>query len=112
MTASSYDADVVVVGSGVTGSNLAYELARKGRSVIILESGIRIPRWKIVENFRTSSRKVNRNDPYPNAPYAPNSYTPGYIENTGTFRFLPGMLRLVGGTTWHWGGSDVAVPSQ
>ncbi|CAI9119312.1 GMC family oxidoreductase [Brytella acorum] len=100
-----YDADVIVVGSGAVGSNLAYELAKQGKSVLILEAGVWVPRWKIVENFRTSPRKVNRNDPYPNAPWAPNSYTPGYIENTGEFDFRPGMLRLVGGTTWHWGGA-------
>ncbi|UYH51078.1 GMC family oxidoreductase [Candidatus Kirkpatrickella diaphorinae] len=97
-----YDADVIIVGSGASGSNAAFELARKGKSVIILESGVWIPRWKIVENFRSSPRKGNHNDPYPNQPWAPSSFSPGYIENTGSFEYLPGMLRLVGGTTWHW----------
>lgn len=97
-----FDADVIVVGSGALGSNAAYELAKQGKSVIILEAGERVPRWKIVENFRASSRKGNFNDPYPNEPWAPTSYTPGYIENTGSFDLFPGMLKLVGGTTWHW----------
>ncbi|GBR68500.1 choline dehydrogenase [Gluconobacter kanchanaburiensis NBRC 103587] len=100
--AMQYDADVIVVGSGAVGSNTAYELAKKGKSVIILESGVWIPRWKIVENFRSSPRKGNHNDPYPNEPWAPTSFDPNYIENVGSFKFLPGMLRLVGGTTWHW----------
>lgn len=103
--ASEYDADVIVVGSGALGSNAAFELARQGRSVIILEAGEHIPRWKIVENFRTSPRKDNFNDPYPNQPWAMTSFTPGYIDNTGSFDLLPGMLKLVGGTTWHWGGA-------
>lgn len=99
---TQYDADVIVIGSGAIGSNLAYELLKHGKSVIIIESGKWIPRWKIVENFRSSPRKNNYNDPYPDQPWAPTSYRPGYIENTGNFQFYPGMLRLVGGTTWHW----------
>ncbi|TCV92088.1 choline dehydrogenase-like flavoprotein [Luteibacter rhizovicinus] len=99
---TQYDADVIVIGSGALGSNAAYELAKKGRSVIMLEAGSRIPRWKIVENYRTSPRKHNFNDPYPNQPWAHTTEEPDYIENTGSFKFLPGMLKLVGGTTWHW----------
>ncbi|MFT9096636.1 MAG: FAD-dependent oxidoreductase, partial [Gluconobacter cerinus] len=92
---TQYDADVIVVGSGAVGSNAAYELLKQGKSVIVLESGRWIPRWKIVENFRSSPRKGNHNDPYPNQPWAPTSFSPDYIENTGSFKFLPGMLRLV-----------------
>ena len=97
-----FDADVIVVGSGALGSNAAFELAKHGKSVIILEAGEHIPRWKIVENFRNSSNKSNYNSPYPNEPWARNSYDEQYIENTGSFEFRPGMLKLVGGTTWHW----------
>ncbi|MET0618507.1 MAG: FAD-dependent oxidoreductase, partial [Luteibacter sp.] len=97
-----YDADVVVIGSGALGSNAAFELARKGHAVIMLEAGSRIPRWKILENFRSSSRKSNFNDPYPNEPWAHTTFEPDYIENVGSFDFRPGMLKLVGGTTWHW----------
>jgi len=97
-----YDADVIVVGSGAVGSNVANDLAARGKSVIMLESGEWVPRWKIVENFRSSPRKGNYDDPYPNQPWAPTSFSKGYIENTGSFNLLPGMLKLVGGTTWHW----------
>ncbi|WP_088744202.1 GMC family oxidoreductase [Cobetia sp. QF-1] len=100
--ATQYDADVIVIGSGALGSNAAYELARQGKDVIILEAGERIPRWKIVENFRTSGRKSNFNAPYPNQPWAPTSYEEKYIDSVGEFEFRPGMLKLVGGTTWHW----------
>lgn len=99
---TQYDADVIVIGSGALGSNAAYELAKQGRSVIMLEAGSRVPRWKILENFRSSSRKANFNDPYPNEPWAYTSYNKDYIENVGSFNFRPGMLKLVGGTTWHW----------
>ncbi|MBC3229035.1 GMC family oxidoreductase [Serratia fonticola] len=97
-----YDADVIVIGSGALGSNAATLLARSGKAVIILEAGEKIPRWKIVENFRNSSKKSNYNSPYPNEPWAHHSYDEQYIENTGSFDFRPGMLKLVGGTTWHW----------
>jgi choline dehydrogenase-like flavoprotein len=99
---TQFDADVIVVGSGALGANAAYELARQGKSVIILEAGVRIPRWKIVENYRNSSKKQNYNAPYPNEAWAHTSYDDEYIENTGSFEFRPGMLKLVGGTTWHW----------
>ena len=99
---AEYDADVIVVGSGALGANAAYELARQGKSVIILEAGLRIPRWKIIENYRNSSKKQNYNAPYPNEPWAHTSYDEEYIDNTGSFDFRPGMLKVVGGTTWHW----------
>ena len=97
-----YDADVIVIGSGALGSNAATALAQQGKSVIILEAGEKIPRWKIVENYRNSSKKGNYNSPYPNEPWAHHSYDEQYIENVGSFDFRPGMLKLVGGTTWHW----------
>jgi len=34
-----YDADVIVIGSGVLGSNAATVLAQRGKAVIILEAG-------------------------------------------------------------------------
>lgn len=109
MATTQYDADVIVVGSGVMGGLAAHDLAKQGKSVILLEAGPRVPRWKIVESFRTcgnvSSNNGNRNQPYPNEPWAPTSYTPHYIVNTGPVDYTPGMLRLVGGTTWHWGGA-------
>ena len=99
---TEFDADVVVVGSGALGANAAYTLAKAGKSVIILEAGERIPRWKIVENYRNSSKQQNYNAPYPNEAWAHTSYDEAYIDNTGSFDFRPGMLKLVGGTTWHW----------
>jgi len=100
--AAQYDADIIIIGSGALGANAAYELAKAGKSVIILEAGDRIPRWKIVQNFRNSSDQGNYNAPYPNESWAHTSYEKDYIENVGSFPFRPGMLKLVGGTTHHW----------
>lgn len=96
------DADVIVVGSGILGALAAHYLALKNKSVIMLEAGVAIPRWKIVENYRNSARKFDYNDPYPNQPWANTSFEEGLLENSGNFNFKPGMLKLVGGTTWHW----------
>lgn len=99
---TEYDADVIVVGSGVIGTNAAHSMAKAGKSVILLEAGDWIPRWKILENFRASPRKNNYNDPYPSFPWAMSSFDRDYIENTGDFEYVPHLLKLVGGTTWHW----------
>lgn len=81
MATSDYDADVIVIGSGTMGGLAAQSLAEAGKSVILLEAGPRVSRWKIVETFRTcgnaSSNGGNRNQPYPNEPWAPTSFTPG-----------------------------------
>jgi len=57
-----YDADVIVVGSGVIGSLASDDLAARGKAVIQLEAGPRVPRWKIVDTFRTCA-KVSTNGP-------------------------------------------------
>ena len=98
------DADVVVVGSGSMGSLAALEAARAGRDVVILEAGPEVPDWKVIENFRGSPRKENLNAPFGDLPHAPNSYTPGYVDNDLETAWLPGTLRVAGGTSRHWTG--------
>ncbi|RMF15949.1 MAG: GMC family oxidoreductase [Candidatus Dadabacteria bacterium] len=44
-------ADVVVVGSGAGGAVMAYELAREGRSVIVLEAGPFVPSSRFTERY-------------------------------------------------------------
>ncbi|WP_321781875.1 GMC family oxidoreductase [Paraburkholderia sp. J94] len=102
---TGFDADVIVIGSGAVGSNAAYELAKQGKSVILLEAGERMPRWKLIQNFHNTSRRKDNIAPFPNKPWAPTSAYDGYIVNTGNQIMTPGQLKLVGGTTWHWGGA-------
>ena len=43
-------ADVVVVGTGVVGCLIAEQALDAGLSVLMLEAGPRVERWRIVEN--------------------------------------------------------------
>ena len=104
---ADYDADVIVVGSGALGSFVAYELAKAGRSVIILEAGPEIPDWKVTENWRTLPERFNWNAPFGDVPYAPNSQTPGYLTlDNAPLKNFPGTLRVAGGTSRHWTASS------
>ena len=64
------DADVVIIGSGVAGSLIAWRLAEAKLKVLILEAGPRIDR---VEAFKSylAARDKNASAPYPPASYAP-----------------------------------------
>ncbi|MGO4611473.1 FAD-dependent oxidoreductase, partial [Variovorax sp. 2RAF20] len=53
------DADVIVIGSGVMGGLVATQLAKAGKSVIIVEAGPRVKRQEIVERFRNSPFKMS-----------------------------------------------------
>ncbi|ATA21642.1 choline dehydrogenase-like flavoprotein [Gibbsiella quercinecans] len=101
---SNFDADVIIIGSGALGANAAYQLAKAGKSVIMLEAGPYISRWKVVENYRNSASKRNWCAPYPNLPWAPNSYTEGYVDAAGDddFQYVTSFLKVAGGSTRHW----------
>lgn len=107
-------ADVVIVGSGVVGAMMADQLAAQGRSVIMLEAGLRIERGQAVENWRNMpfENRVGSDFQglYPQAEHAPAPlYFPknNYVELSGPSgsSFQQGYLRTVGGTTWHWAAS-------
>jgi choline dehydrogenase-like flavoprotein len=108
------DADVVVIGAGVAGGLMAYEMRRQNRRVTILEAGPAIDRVKAVERFRANPGK-GADSPYENTTYAPypNDSTPweyyGQKAQCGTspkdqLAFQGLYMRGVGGTSWHFTG--------
>lgn len=105
-----FDADLIVIGSGVMGGLIASEVAEAGKSVIVLEAGPRVTRREILETYRNAPVKLSLanvklqsgGSPYPNEPYAPTTYG-DYLEQTGPVKYNTSYLRVVGGTTWHFG---------
>ena len=64
------EADVVVVGSGVAGSLVAWRLAEAKLKVLILEAGPRIDRTEALKLFLAAKdKKISA--PFPPLPYAP-----------------------------------------
>lgn len=121
-------AEVVIVGAGLAGSIVAYQLAMAGVEVLVLESGPEIPanRTQYLERFYTTTLKTPES-PYPpvttldpprnpagqNAPRATIADLilgwdkPGvsYLVQKGPMPFTSTYERVGGGTTWHWVGT-------
>ena len=113
--ASDYSADVVVVGTGVVGCLIAQQALDAGLSVLMLEAGPRVDRWRVVENFRNlppSIRLFHWNAAYPPKPWAPHLETRTakeheqylQLEGPNARAYLQGYVRYAGGATWHWAG--------
>ncbi|AOJ84822.1 choline dehydrogenase [Burkholderia savannae] len=107
-------ADVVVVGTGVVGCLIAEQALDAGLSVLMLEAGPRVDRWRIVENYRNlpPSLRSHWNAPYPPKPWAPHLETSTtaeqeeylQLEGPNARAYMQGYVRYAGGATWHWAG--------
>ncbi|REG52179.1 choline dehydrogenase-like flavoprotein [Paraburkholderia sp. BL6669N2] len=112
--ASDDSADLVVVGTGVVGCLIAEQALDAGLSVLMLEAGPRVERWRIVENFRNlpPSLRTHWNAPYPPKPWAPHLETRTaheqeeylQLEGPNARAYMQGYVRYAGGATWHWAG--------
>lgn len=99
--------DVVVIGAGIAGALLAWQLALKGIKVLVLEAGPRVDRSGATQQFQDSVIKSLE------APYEPTRHAPApssvqpddYYIHTGSDLFRSTYQRQVGGTTWHWLGT-------
>lgn len=103
---NKFEADVAIVGSGLAGALLSYELVQKGYSVICLEAGPEIERFNTLQKFKEQTDR-DFQAPYENPPHAPRpsgKYKDPYVESVGKNDYNPAYLRGVGGTTWHWAG--------
>lgn len=100
-------ADVVIIGAGAVGGMLAYQLAKSGVKVLLLEAGPRIERAEAVQHFFNSAEK-GPNAPYPSTPYAPHPMgSHDHYVQAGPDTFNGSYLRGVGGSSWHWTGFAV-----
>ena len=77
-------ADVVVVGSGAGGGVVAYELARAGRSVVVVEAGAYVPSSAFTETLESMFDRVYQD-------------AGGQMNTDGDLMVLQG--RCVGGST-------------
>jgi glucose dehydrogenase len=112
----SEEADIVIIGSGIAGAMCAWRLAGRGRTVLVLEAGPRVKRADVVKKF-ASAHRYDFSWGYPNSPAAPRpDWSEGpdsYITQDGPDRVPFEYLRIVGGTTWHWGAAcDRFLPSD
>ncbi|MGK7753058.1 MULTISPECIES: GMC family oxidoreductase [unclassified Roseovarius] len=99
-----YEPDIVVVGAGVAGGMVADKASAAGLKVLILESGPRLRREDLVQNWRHSAR-TDFMAPYPQPAHAPvpdPSNWGNYLIQTGPDPYNQQFVRGVGGTTWHW----------
>jgi choline dehydrogenase-like flavoprotein len=101
------EADVIIVGSGISGALLAAKLSKAGVKVAILEAGPRVDRAQATQRFWDAPIRVPE-CPYPPSPQAnhPIGNDPDYwYRQIGPNKFKSSYLKVVGGTTWHWLGT-------
>lgn len=105
---SEYNADVVIIGSGIAGSLIAMGLAGSKAKVLVLEAGERIDRYKAIDNYMNSAAR-NNDTPYSPisklAPYPPMMDPDEYYIQMGPDKFQSNYIKALGGTTWHWLGT-------
>jgi choline dehydrogenase-like flavoprotein len=107
MAMADIDADVIIVGSGISGALIAARLSNAGVKAAILEAGQQVARVEATQRFWDAAIKVPE-CPYPPSPQADHPITdkPDYwYRQSGPEKFKSTYLKVVGGTTWHWLGT-------
>ncbi|MCB1500914.1 MAG: GMC family oxidoreductase [Bauldia sp.] len=105
--ADDITADVIIVGSGISGAIMAARLAASGVKVAILEAGKSVDRQDAVETYWNALIKVPE-CPYPPVPEAMHPISNDldfWYDQTGPDKFASTYIKVVGGTTWHWLGT-------
>lgn len=121
--------DLVIVGAGISAAFIALKVAEKGKKVLILEAGPKMPtnRNEYMQTFYEAQAKV------PESPYPPNVATttpqkdfnvsrPSVLQidnwkdnevsyltydEKSKHAFASTYERVAGGTTWHWLGTSL-----
>ena len=105
--ADDITADVIIVGSGISGAIMATKLAEAGVRVAILEAGAKVDRATGVQTYWDALSKVPE-CPYPPVPQAMHPVSDNldfWYEQDGPDKFASTYIKVVGGTTWHWLGT-------
>ena len=100
-------ADVLIIGSGISGALMAARLAAAGVKVAVLEAGARVDRGAAVQRYWNALIKVAE-CPYPPTLEAmhPISNDPDFwYKQIGPDKFKSTYIKVFGGTTWHWLGT-------
>lgn len=94
-------ADVCIVGAGLVGGLMAYELSRRGVKVVVLEAG---PRYPLAERFAYMQDVVSGR--IAGWPFTTDLPERDVYSNAGEVEYPVNHLRVkaVGGSTLHWGG--------
>lgn len=104
------NSDILIVGSGVAGALIGYELSKVGLRVTIVEAGSPVDRNHAVAQLKKSSVWLPET-PYKILPHAefPRTLNDTYIRQEGPDPFRSTYLRCLGGTTWHWLGTALRL---
>lgn len=109
---ATFDCDVAIVGSGISGALIAWKLAEAGAKVIVLEAGPTVNRMEGLAHAFSAMASSTPDAAYPVHPWAPVPATldpNNYLVQTGPNPFVSGYERVIGGTTWHWLGTAIRL---
>src|SRR5206468_3055522 len=95
---ASMDAEVGIVGAGAAGGVLAFELARRGIRVVVLDSG---PRHDFARRREYVRRYLRHENPWQTSPHELDRQSFG---GSAAFRLDGRRVRGIGGSTLHWEG--------
>jgi choline dehydrogenase-like flavoprotein len=95
---AALDAEVGIVGAGAAGGVLAFELARRGIRVVVLDSG---PRHEFARRPEYVRRYLRRENPWQTSPRELDRHSLG---GSAAHRLEGRRVRGIGGSTLHWEG--------
>jgi choline dehydrogenase-like flavoprotein len=91
----SYDADVCIVGSGVSGALVAAALSGPSVRVLVLDAGEPPDRAEVMKRMLAGRPAYEHRRPP--------------SRSTGRDKFDDSLLYVVGGSTWHWVGTAMRL---
>jgi choline dehydrogenase-like flavoprotein len=92
------EAEVGIIGAGAAGGVLAFELARRGIPVVVLDSG---PRHEFARRREYVRRYLRRENPWQTSPRELDRQS---IGGSAAYRLDGKRVRGIGGSTLHWEG--------